>query len=84
MFTPYALNQTMLDRIPMSVFHMVGKIPLVTDQVFPITILPDRSLSFYSAAFCQVLVIAEHLFASLRDSCFDQPPSCGEIGIDWR
>ena len=38
-------HQTMLERIDMDVIHVRSKIPIVANQVFPITSLPDATFA---------------------------------------
>ncbi|KAF0190878.1 MAG: hypothetical protein FD165_2339 [Gammaproteobacteria bacterium] len=42
-------HKTVFDRIVMQVIHMGGIIPIVADLVFPVTSLPNTSLSLFAA-----------------------------------
>ena len=63
---------------------MPGKIALVPNQMFPITVLPQRPLPFFFAAGGHVFVAHQPVPATLRHLRFNQPPARGKIRIPRR
>lgn len=69
-----------LHRVVVDVTHMPGKIVLVPDEVFPVSPLPEPSLTFASAA----LVGRIEIRYAPGKMALDEHPACGEIVIARR
>ncbi len=65
--------------IVMNVFDVAGVIIFVTQQVFPITMLPQGLFLFGFA--CRVGRGAQGVGVMFGEPSFDKPPAGGEIGI---
>lgn len=71
---------TMLDRIEMNIIAMPLKIALVSQSVFPVASLPNTTLALALAASGNLLACLD----TMREECFDQPPSGRIIGVSRR
>lgn len=68
----------MFDRVVMKVFHMILKILLVTNQMFPIPSLPDR---LFPLALARWAVLFRSFDGISGEMAFNQPPARSEIVV---
>ncbi len=74
----------MLHRAPMDVIDMPVEVGLITDEMFPESMLPQGALVPFSAARIHPFRSIESGLAMLRDHPLDDPPTVGEILISGR
>ncbi len=67
-------------RIEMDVIHMSGKVPFVSDEVFPIPALPDAALPFARPAGVPAFPLRD----MPRESRFDEHPPSGVVRVTRR
>src|SRR3989338_938795 len=72
-------NQPMLDRVDVDVIDTPRKICFIADEMFPISPLPDSSLTFALPTVRATLT----LWQSAREYRFDQPPSQRKIAVSF-
>ena len=74
----------MLHRVPMDVIDMSVEVGLITDEMFPESMLPQGALVPFSAARIHPFGSIESGLATLRDHPLDDTPTVGEILISGR
>ena len=74
----------MLHRVPMDVIDMPVEVGLITDEMFPESMLPQGALVPFSAARIHPFRSIESGLATLRDHPLDDTPTVGEILISGR
>jgi len=67
-------------RIEMNVIHMSGKVPFVSDEVFPIPALPDAAFSFARPAGAPAFPLGD----MPREPRFDEHPPSGVVRVTKR
>ena len=67
----------MLDWIEVNVIHVLSKIAVIADRVFPEAALPDAALALTRAASGNVFDRAP----PTRECRLDEPPACGKIAV---
>ena len=73
-------GEAMLDRVPMNVITMAGKIALVPQAVFPVAPLPDPPLPPFAGTR-----MLRRVRQAPSEAALDQIPAQGEIGIHlWK
>ena len=73
-----------LHGVPMDVTDMPVEVGLITDEMFPESILPQGALLPFSAARIHPFRSIESGLATLRDHPLDDTPTVGEILISGR
>ena len=74
----------MLHRVPMDVIDMPVEVGLITDEMFPESMLPQGALVPFSSARIHPFRSIEPGLATLRDHPLDDTPTVGEILISGR
>ena len=81
---PHLRHVPMLHRVPMDVIDMPIEVGLITDEMFPESMLPQGALVPFSAARIHPFRSIESGLATLRDHPLDDTPTVGEILISGR
>ena len=76
------IYQTMFYRVEMNIFNVLDEVTIISDLVFPKTMLPDRLLAFKKAGL-RLTTLASSMVFSAKITLY-LPPSHREISIVFR
>ncbi len=74
-------HQAVLERIAVQVIEVPRIVALVTDQMFPEALLPERALALRLTSVAQQIRAVIAAASRMRDMSLDQPPAIGKVRI---